>query len=330
MEATDVDIIGDGQIALTGFGTDGAVLIYNNSTAPEVSVLRLANNVAAMNQYVGTGDPEGVVSATLGSMYYRTDSSGSSSTQVYVKVFNGGGTTGWVALADVSSLTSTTTAVSLQTAYDGGNAILTSSTSTPVYISVPTPGAFSSVPGLAITTDLNTSRGIVFGRSNFANDISSFGMTDDVLNPAGASGTFAYYNHDLNSFGFSLLGNGGSTKSNFALNNTEISSLAAMNISNSANANQQALLRLSNDTDVASIIQYVGVGSPESVIVAESGSIYFQTDAVGATNQLFVKQPVMVIIVIGMRSLHLPPLRAMLEAPILAGRLRRGSYDHSS
>jgi hypothetical protein len=211
-----VDLIGDGQISITGFGTDGAALIYNNSLAPETSVLRLANNVAAMNQYVGTGDPEGVVSATIGSMYYRTDSSGSSSTQVYVKVADGGSPTGWTALADVSSLSPSSTPDSLQTAYNGGNVIQTAGVLSPVQIQVPTPDPFTSVPGLTITTT-SSNRGLAFGRTDFGSDFTSFGMSDDVTNVTGASGVFAFYNHNNNQFGFSLLGDGGASKGTLQL-----------------------------------------------------------------------------------------------------------------
>ncbi|MCC7523167.1 tail fiber domain-containing protein, partial [Candidatus Uhrbacteria bacterium] len=285
LDATDIDLNGDGQISITGYGTDGAVLIYNNSTAPETSVLRLANNVAAMNQYVGTGDPEGVVSATIGSMFYRTDSSGSSSTQVYVKIADGGGTTGWVALADVSSL-GVSTSNTLQTAYNGGNTIQTSGVSSPIHIQVPEPAAFSSVPGLVITST-SSNRGLTFGRNNFGSDFTSFGMAEDVTNPSSASGAFAFYNHNTSRFGFSLLGNAGNSVGTFSLKNTDNGDTSAFELNNSADVDFHRILDLGNV--YGNIVFQASTGTPEGNYSGDAGDVYFDMEGNTSGGQMYVK-----------------------------------------
>lgn len=45
--------------------------------------------------YTGTGTPEGVVTASVGALYRRTD--GGASTTLYVKESGAGSNTGWVA-----------------------------------------------------------------------------------------------------------------------------------------------------------------------------------------------------------------------------------------
>ncbi len=51
-------------------------------------------HTATMGSFYGTGNPEGVLSASIGSTYHRTD--GGAGTSFYVKE-SGTGSTGWVA-----------------------------------------------------------------------------------------------------------------------------------------------------------------------------------------------------------------------------------------
>ena len=51
-------------------------------------------NEYILYNYVGSGSPEGVVTAPVGSIYHRTD--GGASTSLYVKE-SGTGNTGWIA-----------------------------------------------------------------------------------------------------------------------------------------------------------------------------------------------------------------------------------------
>lgn len=82
-------VVEDTWIAMT---RDGAVTLYNNNTA------RLATNTSgitlngAITWTSGTGSPEGVVTAGVGSLYSRTD--GGAGTTLYVKE-SGVGNTGW-------------------------------------------------------------------------------------------------------------------------------------------------------------------------------------------------------------------------------------------
>ena len=63
-----------------------------NSTT--VSTLTSPITIGAIKIVVGSGTPEGVVTAAIGSLFLRTD--GSTSTTLYVKT-SGTGNTGWTA-----------------------------------------------------------------------------------------------------------------------------------------------------------------------------------------------------------------------------------------
>ena len=54
-----------------------------------------ALTISGISITVGVGDPTGVISATQGSIYLRTD--GSTSTTLYVKTSGGSGSSGWTA-----------------------------------------------------------------------------------------------------------------------------------------------------------------------------------------------------------------------------------------
>lgn len=71
-------------------------LWIDRSTSPRMIKLRKADDSGweTIGFYVGTGSPEGVVTATVGFLYLRTD--GSTSTTLYVKT-SGSGNTGWTA-----------------------------------------------------------------------------------------------------------------------------------------------------------------------------------------------------------------------------------------
>ena len=87
------------------FNTTGNLLLKTN-VDNNVDTLQVSGGVAISGALVsfnvrrGTGSPEGVVNATLGTIYQRTD--GGTSTSVYIKETNTGNT-GWTAVAPGSS-----------------------------------------------------------------------------------------------------------------------------------------------------------------------------------------------------------------------------------
>jgi len=87
------------------FNTTGNLLLKTN-VDNNVDTLQVSGGAAISGALVsfnirrGTGSPEGVVNATLGTIYQRTD--GGTSTSVYIKETNTG-TTGWTAIAPGSS-----------------------------------------------------------------------------------------------------------------------------------------------------------------------------------------------------------------------------------
>lgn len=74
---------------------------FNESRIDDVGVIEafrelalILDKVTELPIYTGSGSPESVVSAGIGSLFLRTD--GGASTTLYVKE-SGTGTTGWVA-----------------------------------------------------------------------------------------------------------------------------------------------------------------------------------------------------------------------------------------
>jgi hypothetical protein len=80
-------------LKFTHSGTSGALAVdFGNTTAVKAGSVQLGS--AAITITTGTGSPEGVVTAPVGSLYTRTD--GGAGTTLYVKE-SGTGNTGWVA-----------------------------------------------------------------------------------------------------------------------------------------------------------------------------------------------------------------------------------------
>jgi hypothetical protein len=84
-------IFGGGTKSAIFGDTDGVLLLTNNAGT---SFTRLEFGAANLGISRGTGSPEGVVTALVGSLYIRTD--GGAATTLYVKE-SGTGNTGWVA-----------------------------------------------------------------------------------------------------------------------------------------------------------------------------------------------------------------------------------------
>lgn len=74
-------------------GVDGRVLGESVELQRLLREMAAVLNVLAGRVFTGTGSPEGIVVADVGSLYLRTD--GSTSTTLYVKTANAGLATGW-------------------------------------------------------------------------------------------------------------------------------------------------------------------------------------------------------------------------------------------
>ena len=99
------NFVANGNIRATDTSQIGWLNTRSSMISPSDGVIRLTNNagtsftrleLGATNLGIscGTGTPEGIVTALVGSLYIRTD--GGASTTLYVKE-SGTGNTGWVA-----------------------------------------------------------------------------------------------------------------------------------------------------------------------------------------------------------------------------------------
>lgn len=151
------------------------------------------------------------------------------------------------------------------------------------------PGISSSQNGITITRSDSPNQGVVIGTTNYGSNFSHFGMSDNISNITGASGVFAFYNHNQNNFGFSLLGQSGTAKSVFTLTNADLGNKAAFEIENQSTINSTGILRLRNIPDSANVELHVGTSSPEGIITSDISSIFFQRDGTASGTQLYIK-----------------------------------------
>ena len=196
-----------------------------------------------------------------------------------------------IAITAVSSTSNPTS--TLQRAYDGGGIgfgnTISLTTSTPIQIRTTVPGISSSQNGITITRSDSPNQGVVIGTTNYGSNFSHFGMSDNISNITGASGVFAFYNHNQNNFGFSLLGQSGAAKSVFTLTNADLGNKAAFEIENQSTINSTGILRLRNIPDSANVELHVGTSSPEGIITSDISSIFFQRDGTASGTQLYIK-----------------------------------------
>jgi pectate lyase-like protein len=84
-----------GKILYAGNNFNGSVGDYNNVGVTVRPRIGLNASTTGQNLFSGSGSPEGVITATIGSLYLRTD--GGPNTAVYYKE-SGSSNTGWIAL----------------------------------------------------------------------------------------------------------------------------------------------------------------------------------------------------------------------------------------
>ncbi|MCE9586470.1 hypothetical protein K8R04_04100 [Candidatus Uhrbacteria bacterium] len=165
-------------------------------------------------------------------------------------------------------------------------------TSTAFRITVPTYGAaIDQSIGLSIATS-SSGRGIAMARGTTGNDVSLFSMTNSVTSSLSVSGTLMLYNHDTNQYSLLLNGAGGvgNTQSKILLNDLDggdTSIHGAIQIENASTNSSTAVLVLRSPGQ--EIIQHVGLGSPEGVVYATQGSIYFRTNSATSGTQAYLK-----------------------------------------
>jgi len=172
---TDVSVVGN-QGATTdyglvmevggGGGTFNGQLMYggNNVDATLGDIHKIGTAVAVRvgfnagvfgpNLFTGTGDPNGVVTARIGSMYLRSD--GGQATTVYYKE-SGTGNTGWVGIGGqpivfgVGDLTTVSTEVFLAPGF------IATATATEIQFAVTRPGTIRNLRAFAATAGVDAS-----------------------------------------------------------------------------------------------------------------------------------------------------------------------------
>jgi hypothetical protein len=88
-----------GRVNWAGNASDGATGVFNQVGTTVIPTVGFNASTLGPNLFMGTGSPEGVVTARIGSMYLRTD--GGTNAAVYYKE-SGTGTAGWIAIASDS------------------------------------------------------------------------------------------------------------------------------------------------------------------------------------------------------------------------------------
>jgi hypothetical protein len=289
--------------------------IENNATNSSTNVLALRNGSGQrIVQSVGGSSPEGSVYANAGSIYFREHST-AAGTQAYLKTQNNN-STGWKGIATTDQLASgaslqqvtnvgatTSNMLTLLGGFIGASSTVTSSltvvgntqlytsaSTTPVAIHVPEV-PFGNSFGLTIT-GTSTNAGIAAFTYNQPNTYSSLAWADDVTDPYHASGTFAEFDHLGDAFFLYVLGGslikGANNPAGISLYNLDATQYASqpapVSISGFSGKPESVLNLISN---YASTTLYVSTSSPEGVVTANAGSLYFRSLA--TTTVLYTK-----------------------------------------
>jgi hypothetical protein len=138
----------------------------------------------------------------------------------------------------------------------------------------------SFVTGLELASR-NTNYGLSAFRFNNSDDFTGLGFSNSI-NDYNSSGTITYFDHTLDQYNISLLGTSGISGSNgalFSINHLNQSgntgAAASFAFQNNSTNSSTAVLQLENGQSNEAIVQHVGGGSPEGVVYANAGSIYF-------------------------------------------------------
>ncbi len=262
-----------------GLANDPVLTINSNGPFyPTILRLGTTGGAAFVDQLIGTGDPEGGILANSGSVFFRMDGVGGSQ-QLYVKTTDAS-VNGWVALGAGAGGT-------LDDAYDFGgpgagriitvdsgaveingvNEALLVSTQNIVSNQNIIQGYNTNGSGFELITSPNGGgiRFLDMPNTNFAN-LTYQGVTDEIL----------------------LSNDTGTIFRQQGVNTFVIGSSAGSSIMNVTNTSGPGTLRLSG-TGANTIDQLVGIGDPEGVHLANSGSLFFRIDGVTNREHLYVK-----------------------------------------
>lgn len=252
-------------------------------------ILTLENLLDTVQTFVVNANPEGVITASIGDMAIDGTNG-----RFYIKETGNSTNTGWVAFATGTVAGGGT----LDDAYNFGGAaagrqIFTVDGANPVEII--NPGLEQWETGLALSNGV-FGGGLAFRTQNaFGDRGARIYFTTDTSDPENGTGSYMDWNEQASAFEFGYQ-TAGTRNSSFyidynqmALNVPGTPSNGALGIM--AGNYNVPVLRLAVPGPALSnqIHMSVGTSTPEAKVTAESGSLFFRTDGVGSSQQLYVK-----------------------------------------
>ncbi|HVM90359.1 MAG TPA: hypothetical protein VMU11_00485 [Verrucomicrobiae bacterium] len=284
-------------------GARASFELQNGANNSSTAVLRLINGAAnsGIVEHVGGGSPEGLVYANAGSIYFNAAGT-SSGTQAYLKTQNSN-STGWVGIATTDSVggnlqtvsnigATTTNKLYLLGGLNVSSSLLytPSTSSQPFRIQIPSTTSTGAAYDFGLTINAtNSSIGQSFWQiGTNTENISGLTFANDVMHPftntsTGIFGSWA--KSQLTSFAQNT--NGDLSELITGTLASDASLMGAFNLISIGSTSQTAILALANGD--GTIVQHLSKGSPENVVYANAGSIYFRTDGYTSGTQAYLK-----------------------------------------
>lgn len=293
------NMVAGGTNTIWADATNGNVGIGTNTTLSRLHVFSEAasttaivtheNNAGDYQQFLVTSNPQGLVTGSRGDLAID-----SSNGRLYIKETGNGTNTGWVAFATGTVAGGGT----LDDAYNFGGAaagrqIFTVDGANPVEII--NPGLEQWETGLALSNGV-FGGGLAFRTQNaFGDRGARIYFTTDTSDPENGTGSYMDWNEQASAFEFGYQ-TAGTRNSSFYIDYNQMALNVPGTPSNGAlgilagNYNVP-VLRLAVPGPALSnqIHMSVGTSTPEAKVTAESGSLFFRTDGVGSSQQLYVK-----------------------------------------
>lgn len=305
-----------------------AVDIFNSNNSFPYQVLRLSNINGAIQQTVGMGNPNGIVTAYTGSVYFNTAAT-SASNALWVKT-GGFNNTGWLTLGGGGNL---------DTAYNFGgpaagrviNVLPNNGNSVEIRTPFDPYNMFGINNGFVVVGDgsgyNSTSSGFAITKlDNGATDIFGPVYSANIHNYIMGTYGYNWYNNtsgnEFLSLGLALMGGdysritlgrtdvnitsnslgGGGSINVYAHNNIDIQSstdninLTAWNTSDTLGTLNIFNMGMTYPNQIlrlanasGSIHQAIGNGDPNGIVTSYTGSVYFNMAATSANDALWVK-----------------------------------------
>ncbi len=293
------NMVAGGTNTIWADATNGNVGIGTNTTLSRLHVFSEAasttaivtheNNAGDYQQFLVTSNPQGLVTGSRGDLAID-----SSNGRLYIKETGNGTNTGWVAFATGTVAGGGT----LDDAYNFGGAaagrqIFTVDGANPVEII--NPGLEQWETGLALSNGV-FGGGLAFRTQNaFGDRGARIYFTTDTSDPENGTGSYIDWNEQASAFEFGYQ-TAGTRNSSFYIDYNQMALNVPGTPSNGAlgilagNYNVP-VLRLAVPGPALSnqIHMSVGTSTPEAKVTAGSGSLFFRTDGVGSSQQLYVK-----------------------------------------